>query len=713
MPDRPGHKEGAGDRLDFGEGLGEGFGIEDLDPLAQALLLGQRFQSVRADDGSLFAFDRVKGERVSGELAPAAPPDPLKGIQFLTDPNTETFFAFNPNATNPLDVLTVISEQTPEIQQGFQHILEAALAIDDAGLNPLKYDFVFEDGKVVPKIAEQIPPTQDSFSTATDASGQLLVISRLTGASAPIGATPKAADVPPDGKVELDSVTGQFKVTQPSGQISFLQAPVDIQLPQELTIGGQPFAFNPNTGGFQQIQQPTERFDAGVVTEGGRAFIQQPDGSLTPLGREEVPNLDELINERIISGDSQGALALADFRDRPTSLEAFNAAMQFARSPGDVAAISAISRGQSLVSPPPSGTVQRIAEQPKFLQDAFSRLINQFRGGSGSPGEFMDVLTRINKEFTEEKAAREAQEQKTAALEEKNRRLEFSAQMEAALAPFRTEISNLKLAVSNAKAGTVSGTTVAQPQPQPPPDEFVPAVPRGADVTQFGRGGATTLAGSGTAPVPIAQTAAFNTGAPQTQAGFGTPPPPPPPPVLPDEFAFEEFSPPPTPGPAPSPTPTPTSATDEFLFLRHGGVAGPNLEVVGEAGPELVDLPSGTRVTPLKKLSKDKVQKLRRLGIRGMQEGGIVDPLLPFGVRRALSGVTIEPTRRRLSRAAGLPVLSAQARQNLLPEELEVFNRLSQEAGIPEGAFAQEQRSAFPGANLARGRARFAPRVLR
>ena len=96
-----------------------------------------------------------------------------------------------------------------------------------------------------------------------------------------------------------------------------------------------------------------------------------------------------------------------------------------------------------------------------------------------------------------------------------------------------------------------------------------------------------------------------------------------------------------------------------------------------------------------------------------MQEGGIVGPLLPFGVRRALSGGTIAPTRRRLSRAAGLPVLSSQARQNLLPEELDVFNRLSREAGIPEGAFSQEQRSAFPGANLSRGRARFAPRVLR
>jgi len=166
----------------------------------------------------------------------------------------------------------------------------------------------------------------------------------------------------------------------------------------------------------------------------------------------------------------------------------------------------------------------------------------------------------------------------------------------------------------------------------------------------------------------------------------------------------------------PAPSAAEHSDPDPFStrgFAKGGTTHGRHTEIVGEEGPELVDLPPGTVVTPISKLSASKVKKLKELGIRGMQEGGIVDPLLPFGVRRALSGVLIEPTRRRLSRAAGLPILSAQARQNLLPEELEVFNRLSREAGIPEGAFQQEQQSAFPGANLARGRARFAPRVLR
>jgi len=366
---------------------------------------GGRFQAKTAADGSVFAFDTSTGVN-SGPLSPVAPTDPARpDISFHTDTVTGTFFAVHRNSPTeefPGGLwVEVISERTPEIQRGFQHVTEAITGVHDAGLNSLAYDYVYSDGRVFPVLREQIPPTQDSFFTSTDASGQLLIVSRLTGASTPIGATPRASDVPPDATVELDPVTGQFKVTQPNGQISFLQAPVDFKKPTEVEIGGQIFAFNPNTGGFQQVQQPDRQFDPGVVDVEGRQFIQGPDGRLTPLGREEVPNLDELINARILSGDADGALALADFRDRPTSLEAFNAAMQFAQSPGDVAAISAISRGQSLVQPPPTGDVQRIAQQPEFLQDAFQRLMGQFRGEG--PEGFEDVLARINREEREER----------------------------------------------------------------------------------------------------------------------------------------------------------------------------------------------------------------------------------------------------------------------------------------------------------------------
>ena len=708
---------------------------------------GQKFQAKRAADGSIFAFDTSDGTRKSGDLAPAAPADPARpDIKFFTDPNTGTFFKFDANAINDDGTKGVLTVESEAPERGFQHILEAVLAINEAGLNPLKYNFVFEDGRVIPKLVEQIPPNQDSFSTAVGADGQLLAVSRLTGTAIPIGATPKAADIPPDATVELDPVTKQFKITQPNGQISFLQAPVDIKLPQEVTTGGQVFAFNPNTGQFQQVQVPRREFEPDVVTidgrefiqgpngqltplaqqfnpdvviRGGRAFIQGPGGELTPLGREEVPNLDELINERILSGDAPGALALADFRDRPTSREAFSAAMQFAQSPGDVAAISAIARGQSLVAPPPSGTVQRIAEQPEFLQDAFQRLINQFRGGTGSPEEFIDVLTRINREREEQKGQASELEKELAvaqdkldnlALEQKLDKLrkEFADALKKrdTTVPTPTPTPTTQVTSQVTAQGRPLGQTLAELEALTQAELLEEARSRTALSVAFGEIGddsgddsdigADTSVASEAASSAAASAPAEDDFDEVTAAA---------------EEAFEEAS---------SVSSTAAEAAfDEadvggFDFFRRGGrTHHGHQEIVGEDGPELVDLPPGTKVTPISKLSAAKIKKLKEMGIRGMQEGGIVDPLLPFGVRRALAGVIIEPTRRRLSRAAGLPVLSAQARQNLLPEELEVFNRLSREAGIPEGAFRQEQESAFPGANLARGRARFAPRVLR
>lgn len=558
-------------------------------------------------------------------------------------------------------------------------------------------------------------------------------------------------DPAPSGtKIVSENVVGDETVYElENGQVIRQKTPVDIEEPQEVDIGGQPFAFNPNTGGFQQVHQPDREFEPDVVVRDGRSFIQQPDGSLSPLGREEVPNLDELINQRILSGDAQGALALADFRDRPTSLEAFNAAMQFAQSPGDVAAISAISRGQSLVAPPPSGTVQRIAEPPEFLQDAYQRLINQFRGGTGSPEQFIDVLTKINKENDESKkklaAAEKAQRQggvtgieslldfeRTGDPNEAARRAALSineafkfvadilfadfpegqarnhqmnqlrdqmVRQQAAGGPSITEESILAL-LPDKPVGKPAGVLPDKPV-VPPADKPVSPEQVQREITAFAAQFNFTAPDDTTTDTSVGPDQSGEEGGDfsdftataQTAA---------------DEIGF-------------SGDVTSAAELDDFFssqagfdaFAKGGTARGSNLEIVGEKGPELVDLAPGSVVTPISKLSAAQLKALKKMGVRGMQEGGIVEPLLPFGVRRALSGGAIEPTRRRLSRAAGLSVLSAQGRQNLLPEELEVFNRLSREAGIPEGAFRQEQESAFPGANLARGRARFAPRVLR
>ena len=149
-------------------------------------------------------------------------------------------------------------------------------------------------------------------------------------------------------------------------------------------------------------------------------------------------------------------------------------------------------------------------------------------------------------------------------------------------------------------------------------------------------------------------------------------------------------------------------------LLARGGTMKGQTAIVGENGPELIQAAPGTRVIPLSKVSKKDLIKLRKImGIQSFQDGGTVAPLLPFGVRRALSGGLLEPTRRRLSTAAGLPVLSAQGQQNISPDEFDVITRLSREAGISDPEFRRELRSAQPGLNVFRRPARYVPRVLR
>jgi hypothetical protein len=891
----PTGKQGAGERLQLGEG-------DTADIIAQ-YMLGQRFQAVRRADGSIIVLDRSTGEpkrnlNADGSigrvmvLSPAAPADPTKpDISFHHDPNRGTYFALDNNTL----VVTVISEETPEVQRGFQYVMEAEQTIANAGLDPSKYDYIYEDGRVVPVLTEDVPPDTPSFFTATAANGQLLAVSRLTGTATNLGDAPIAARVPTDATVEIDEESGLFKITDRQGEISFFKGEKEIEEPTEIEIGGQKFAFNPNTGGFQQVQQPAARFDPTVVTIGdrqfirdpdgrltplapevtpgvvtaedgrqftqdtfgrltpldrqfdpgvvtsddGRQFIQAPDGTLTaldrefnpgvvviddrkfiqdtrgnlqPLGAEAVPDLNELINTRIIAGDGPGALALADFRDRPTSLEAFNAAMQFAQSPGDVAAISAISRGQTLVAPPPSGTVQRIAEVPQFLQDSFNRLMNQFRGGTGTPGEFMNVLQRISQENDDSKKALSASEELVTTLQDKNKDLNLSYDISKAVAAINggapSAASDAAAAASAAAAADPAAAAAAQEDASGLSWTYDKETGWKFDAaeatTKFQKGNlgdpefdfeTATLAGRHLAQVQaeaedradkaVARERAENLAAAEMAGSLGlsavgttgkgsqlnlssigwegivTPEQLKHPGVhamvsgqyaswLEAQKEEKEVGPVADPGHSRAFLPvTGGSSADQgkdstigptdsgvvsaevpdlghpraFLpvtgdSFAHGGVLDDNTAIVGEEGPELAILPIGTRIIDAettKRLTKSKIQKLKQMGITGMQGGGVVDPLLSdiFGVRRALAGVTIEPTRRRLSRAAGLPVLSAQARQNLLPSELEVFNRLSREAKISEEDFAQEQRSAFPGANLARGRARFAPRVLR
>ena len=144
------------------------------------------------------------------------------------------------------------------------------------------------------------------------------------------------------------------------------------------------------------------------------------------------------------------------------------------------------------------------------------------------------------------------------------------------------------------------------------------------------------------------------------------------------------------PGPVPGPVPTPPaqeawaptpydpSVGYGWDFMQFGGYSEGGMTMVGEEGPELVDLPEGAQV-------------------------------YPAGVTELLAG---RPTRRprSLFRPAGMRVPSAQAISNLLPEEMEVYQELGRLAGIPEKAFEREFRSAVPMGRGGTRQARFTPR---
>ena len=134
-------------------------------------------------------------------------------------------------------------------------------------------------------------------------------------------------------------------------------------------------------------------------------------------------------------------------------------------------------------------------------------------------------------------------------------------------------------------------------------------------------------------------------------------------------------------------------------YAGGGMTRGDNLELVGEEGPELVDLPPGTHVIPFQQLNRRQLRQLQRDGVPGYAGGGIVfgSETLPLGLRQLQAGRQITPSRGYLSQQAGLTIPSVQAFQNLTPESRDIFRDTAMQAGIPARAFEQELALARPG----------------
>ena len=154
-------------------------------------------------------------------------------------------------------------------------------------------------------------------------------------------------------------------------------------------------------------------------------------------------------------------------------------------------------------------------------------------------------------------------------------------------------------------------------------------------------------------------------------------------------------------------------------FFAGGGRYDDNTAIVGESGPELAIFPRGTEIVPLdRRMRPSQANRLRRRGVRGMQEGGIgfdnpLDNPLPLGIRQLQAGRSLGAPRGQLLRTAGIALPSAQAQRRMLPSEREAFAGLGRMAGIPAGEFQQELGITTPSGAPRTGSARMLPLSLR
>ena len=133
-----------------------------------------------------------------------------------------------------------------------------------------------------------------------------------------------------------------------------------------------------------QLDPIKQRVDPGYIIDPQtmQPYFQQPDGSLQAA---PIPSVDDQISMHLVEGNMDAAVNKANFRDRPSSLEYFNAAMEWARTPADIFTISAIVRGVMEPTPGPMGELRRVGAPPAWASQAWVGLQNSM----GIPVESM------------------------------------------------------------------------------------------------------------------------------------------------------------------------------------------------------------------------------------------------------------------------------------------------------------------------------------
>ena len=133
---------------------------------------------------------------------------------------------------------------------------------------------------------------------------------------------------------------------------------------------------------------------AWFVDDWGNSWMRDDSGSMQKV---EAPTIDEQINRALIEGNAELAINLSDFRDRPTAQERFQLALDYARSPGDLMAISKILGG--LVDPEgPTvpGSIRRIPP-PEWVTTAW----NQLQSSWGVKDEDKNAFPGVSKDVSQ------------------------------------------------------------------------------------------------------------------------------------------------------------------------------------------------------------------------------------------------------------------------------------------------------------------------
>jgi hypothetical protein len=68
----------------------------------------------------------------------------------------------------------------------------------------------------------------------------------------------------------------------------------------------------------------------------------------------------------------------------------------------------------------------------------------------------------------------------------------------------------------------------------------------------------------------------------------------------------------------------------------------------------------------------------------------------PIGIQQLMAGRPIARPRSLMT-AANMPIPSGQALRNMMPSELEYYQKMGRMAGIPQAELEREMRSAMPG----------------